>query len=196
MLGKRLKGFKIILASGSPRRQEYFSQLDLDFEIKLKQVEEIYPQNLKAQEITEFLAELKGKAFQSEIEPKEIIITSDTIVWHKGRALGKPKDQKEALTMLKSLSGQWHEVITSVCFNTKDQQKTESCTTKVKFKSLDDSEIKYYIEQFKPFDKAGGYGIQEWIGLVAIEEIIGSYSNVVGLPTHLVYKMFNAHIDD
>ena len=189
MIDERLKDHKIVLASGSPRRQEYFRQLFLDFEIRLKEVEEIYPTNLEAHEITDFLSELKGKAFLSNIQEKEILITSDTIVWHKNKALGKPRDQKEAFTMLQSLSGQWHEVITSVCINTSNGQKTESCTTKVKFKKLEDFEIEFYIEHFKPMDKAGAYGIQDWIGLVAIEEIQGSYTNVVGLPTHLVYKM-------
>lgn len=189
MLKERLKDYKIILASGSPRRQEYFRQLGLDFEIRLKEVEEIYPPNLRANEITDFLAELKGKTFLASIKEREIIITSDTIVWHKNLALGKPKDKQEAIAMLKSLSDQSHEVITSVCFNSVGKQHTESCTTKVTFKKLEDSEIEYYIEHFKSMDKAGAYGIQDWIGLIAIEEVQGSYSNVVGLPTHLVYKM-------
>lgn len=196
MLGERLKNHKIILASGSPRRQEYFRQLGLDFEIRLKEIEEIYPQNLKAYEITDFLAVLKGKPFLPEIEEGEILITSDTIVWHNNQALGKPKDEQEAVAMLESLSDQWHEVITSICLNTPGSQKTESCTTKVKFKKLLDSEIEYYVENFKPLDKAGAYGIQDWIGLIAIEEVQGSYTNVVGLPTHLIYKMFDAILND
>jgi len=195
MLNEKLKDYTIILASGSPRRQEYFKQLGLDFEIRLKEVEEIYPPNLKSNQITDFLSELKGKAFESQIKEKEVLITSDTIVWHKNQALGKPKNKQEAYAMLKSLSDQWHEVITSVCFNTKGSQKTESCITKVKFKRLESSEIEYYIEHFKPFDKAGAYGIQDWIGLIAIEEVQGSYTNVVGLPTHLVYKMFDELIE-
>ncbi len=189
MLKKKLEGFKIILASGSPRRKEYFEQLGLDFEIRLKKVKEEYPINLKGAEISEFLAELKGRPFLSGIGPMELVITSDTIVWHEDRALGKPRDKEEAKKMLAALSGKWHEVITSVCINSIDGQETRSCITKVKFKKLEKYEIDHYINRYKPYDKAGGYGIQEWIGLIAIEEIRGSYTNVVGLPTELVYKM-------
>ena len=189
MLKQKLEGFKIILASGSPRRKEYFEQLGLDFEIRLKKVKEEYPTNLKGAEISQFLAELKGKPFLSEIGPMELVITSDTIVWHEDRALGKPRDKEEAKKMLATLSGKWHEVITSVCINSIDGQETRSCITKVKFKKLEKYEIDHYINRYRPYDKAGGYGIQEWIGLIAIEEIRGSYTNVVGLPTELVYKM-------
>ncbi|MBM1106864.1 septum formation protein Maf [Aurantibacter crassamenti] len=195
MLKEKLKNYEIILASGSPRRQEYFRQLDIDFKIKLKEIEEIYPPNLKASEITDYLAELKGKAFLSEIKPIQIVVTSDTIVWYNNQALGKPKDKQEAFNMLNAMSGEWHDVITSVCFNLSTTQLTKSCTTKVKFKELATAEIDYYIENYKPYDKAGAYGIQEWIGLIAIEEVQGSYANVVGLPTHLVYKMFNELIE-
>ncbi len=195
MLDERLKDHKIILASGSPRRQEYFKQLGLDFEIRLKEVEEIYLPELSGLEITEYLARLKAEVFLKDLKPKEILITSDTIVWHENDALGKPKNLGEAAAMLKSMSNGWHKVITSVCFSTIESQITESCTTKVKFKKLMDSEIKYYVENFKPLDKAGAYGIQEWIGLVAIEEIQGSYTNVVGLPTHLVFKTLISMVD-
>ncbi|MEO9892638.1 Maf family nucleotide pyrophosphatase [Aurantibacter sp.] len=191
MLREKLKKYDIILASGSSRRQEYFKQLDIDFKIELKEIEEVYPPNLIANEITEYLAELKGQAFLSDINQNEIVVTSDTIVWHNNTALGKPKNKEEAFVMLHSMSDQWHEVITSVCFNRKNVQQTNSCTTKVKFKQLTNHEIEFYVDQFKPYDKAGAYGIQEWIGLIAIESIEGSYANVVGLPTHLVYKMFN-----
>ena len=189
MLKEKLRGHKIILASGSPRRQEYFKQLGLDFEIRPKDVKEVFPKNLRGAKIPEFLAQLKAEAFNAELKPNEIIITSDTVVWHGHKALGKPSTRQEASAMLKSLSGQWHEVITSVCLNSLDSSRTESCITKVKFRELNDDEINYYVDNFSPFDKAGGYGIQEWIGLIAIEEIQGSYSNVVGLPTHLVYQM-------
>lgn len=195
MLKEKLKGYKLILATASPRRQEYFRQLGLDFKIQLKEVEEVYPPELSGLEITEFLARLKAAAFLKELKPKEILITSDTIVWHENDALGKPKNLGEAAAMLKSMSNRWHEVITSVCFSTIESQITESCTTKVKFKKLMDSEIEYYVENFKPLDKAGAYGIQEWIGLIAIEEIQGSYTNVVGLPTHLVFKTLISMVD-
>lgn len=189
MLNERLKDYKVILASGSPRRQEYLKQLGLDFEIRLKEVNEIYPPELRGKEITEYLARLKADVFLKDLKPNEILITSDTIVWHENKALGKPSNHSEAFDMLKSMSNSWHEVVTSVCLSTIDSQQTESNTTKVKFRELAVTEIEHYISNFKPFDKAGGYGIQEWIGLIAIEEVQGSYHNVVGLPTHLLYKM-------
>lgn len=189
MLKEKLRGRKIVLASGSPRRQEYLKQLGLDFEIRLKDIDETYPPELKGKEITQYLARLKADVFLKDLKPNEILITSDTIVWHENKALGKPSNHSEALEMLKSMSNAWHEVVTSVCLSTIDSQRTESNTTKVKFRELAVTEIEHYISNFKPFDKAGGYGIQEWIGLVAIEEIQGSYPNVVGLPTHLLYKM-------
>ncbi|MRH99264.1 septum formation protein Maf [Kriegella sp. EG-1] len=191
MLKEKLKNYEIILASGSPRRQEYFKQLGLQFKVELREIEEIYPPKLIANEITAYLAELKGKAFLGDINDNQIVVTSDTIVWHNNKALGKPKNKQEAFVMLQSMSDKWHEVITSVCFNRKDIQKTKSSSTRVKFRQLTAAEIEYYVAEFKPYDKAGAYGIQEWIGLIAIEAIEGSYANVVGLPTHLVYEMFN-----
>lgn len=188
MLQHKLTGYKIILASGSPRRQSYFKELGLDFEIRLKSVEEVYPQHLKGSEISDYLSALKASAFEATLAKNEILITSDTVVWHNNISLAKAKDTEEAFQMLKTLSGDWHEVITSVSFTTSEFQRTVNHTTKVKFKELTDDEIIFYIKHFKPFDKAGAYGIQEWIGLIGIEEIQGSYSNVVGLPTSLVYK--------
>jgi len=188
MLKDKLEGSKIILASGSPRRHQFFKELDIPFEVRLKSVDEVYPPNLKAGEISDYLAQLKAKPFNGTLKTKEILVTSDTVVWHKNASLAKAADEKEAFEMLKTLSGDWHEVITSVSFTTLTEQKTVNHTTKVKFKALTDDEIWFYIKKSKPFDKAGAYGIQEWIGLIAIEEIRGSYTNVVGLPTHLVYK--------
>jgi septum formation protein len=187
MLREKLQHKRIILASGSPRRQQFLRELDIDFTIQLKEVEEVYPNHLQASEITIFLAELKANAFDL-LEENEILITSDTIVWHENKALGKPKDVQDAFDMLQSLSGKTHEVITSVCFKTKTSLETISETTKVTFNSLSDEAIRYYIETYKPFDKAGSYGIQEWIGLVGIAKIEGSYTNVVGLPVDKVYK--------
>lgn len=187
-LAKKLKGRKIILASGSPRRKKFFEELGVDFEIRLKPVDEIYPEGLKGAEISDYLAELKASAFDGLLQSNEILVTSDTVVWHNGESLAKAADKSEAFEMLKKLSGQWHEVITSVCFTTNSSQLTVRSTTEVKFKTLVVAEIDYYIEQCQPFDKAGAYGIQEWLGAIAIEEIKGSYNNVVGLPTHLVYK--------
>lgn len=188
MLKEKLKGYNIILASGSPRRQQFFKELDLDFEIRLKDVEEIYSEALRAEEITNYLAELKANAFTEELTDKDILVTSDTIVWHEGKALGKPKDYEDALQMIASLSGKTHEVITSVCICTPTKKDTFFEVTKVTFNSLTEEEIRYYLDNYQPFDKAGSYGIQEWIGLVAIARIDGSYANVVGLPVDKVYQ--------
>jgi septum formation protein len=187
MLKEKLKNYKIILASGSPRRQQFLKDMDLDFEIRLKEIEEIYPENLKAEAITNYLAELKSNAFEGEIQENEILVTSDTLVWLQNKALGKPKNYDDAVAILKSLSNTTHEVITSVCFKTKIKTETIFEVTKVTFKTLTDGEIHYYLDHYKPFDKAGAYGIQEWIGLIGITKIEGSYSNVVGLPTEKVY---------
>ena len=184
--------YKIILASGSPRRQQFFKDMDLDFEIRLKEVAEIYPTELQAAEITDFLAELKANAFADDLSQNELLITSDTIVWHQNRALGKPKDFEDAFQILRSLSNSTHEVITSVCFKTLEKVHVFHEITKVTFCTLSDEAIKYYLDLYKPFDKAGAYGIQEWIGLVGITKIEGSYTNVVGLPTQKVYDYLNS----
>jgi len=187
MLSKLNKDYKIILASGSPRRQQFLKDLDADFEIRLKDIEEIYPENLQGVEITNYLALLKASAFEGEITDNEIVITSDTIVWFENKALGKPKDYDDAFQMLQAMSGKTHEVITSVCFKTIQKTETIFEVTKVTFNKLSDEAIRYYLDNYKPFDKAGAYGIQEWIGLVGIAKIEGSYTNVVGLPTDKVY---------
>lgn len=193
MLKEKLQHKRIILASGSPRRQQFFREMDIDFTIQIKEVEEIYPKELEASAITKFLAELKANAFDS-LEENELLITSDTIVWHENKALGKPKDAQDALQMLQSLSGKTHEVITSVCFKTKNTLETLTETTKVTFNSLSDEAIHYYISNYKPFDKAGSYGIQEWIGLIGISKIEGSYTNVVGLPVEKVYQKLYQYV--
>ncbi|MDR9458143.1 MAG: Maf-like protein [Salegentibacter sp.] len=187
MLKDFLKDKEIILASGSPRRQQFFRELNIPFTTDVRPVKEVYPPSLENEEITDFLAELKAEAFQKEIKLNQILITSDTIVCHKGKALGKPETPEEAKAMLSSLSGHSHEVITSVCFTTSKIKRTLNAKTRVSFKELTRDEIDYYVDNFKPFDKAGGYAIQEWIGLIGITNIEGSYFNVVGLPTHLVY---------
>jgi septum formation protein len=188
MLKNKLNKYSIILASGSPRRQQFFKDLDLDFEIRLKEIEEIFPPELKAEEITDYLAELKANAFEGELQTNEILITSDTIVWHNDKALGKPKDHQDAFAILKSLSDTTHEVITSVCFKTNESATTIHETTKVTFNKLSDESILYYLENYKPYDKAGAYGIQEWIGFIAVSKIEGSYANVMGMPTDKVYE--------
>ncbi|MFY8098191.1 Maf-like protein [Flavobacterium sp.] len=192
MLREKLANKHVILASGSPRRQQFLRDLDLDFEIRLKEIEEVFPENLNAHEITNYLAELKANAFSDELTENDILITSDTIVWLENKALGKPKNAEDAFVMIQEMSGKAHEVITSVCIKTLERSVTFYETTKVFFLNLTDSEIKYYINLYQPFDKAGSYGIQEWIGLVGIEKIEGSYANVVGLPTHrLYYELMN-----
>lgn len=188
MLKNKLQKYKLILASGSPRRQQFFKDLDLDFEIRLKEIEEIFPPELKAEEITNYLAELKASAFEGELQSNEILITSDTIVWHKNKALGKPKDAQDAFEILKSLSNATHEVITSVCFKTNTTVEVFYEVTRVTFNELSAEAIWFYIENYKPFDKAGAYGIQEWIGFVGVSKIEGSYANVMGMPTDKVYE--------
>ena len=188
MLRKKYENTKIILASGSPRRQEFFRNLDLDFEIRLKEIEEIFPEKLQSLEITDYLAQLKAAAFEGDLLENELLVTSDTLVWLNNEALGKPKDYDDAFAMLQKLSNQTHEVITSVCFKTKNRTEIINDITKVTFGTLTDEEIKYYLDNYKPFDKAGSYGIQEWIGLVGITQIDGSYTNVVGLPTEKVFR--------
>ena len=187
MLNTILKDYKIILASGSPRRQQFFKDLDLDFEIRLKEIEEVYPPNLREEDITDYLAVLKSDAFEGELNDREILITSDTLVWHENKALGKPKDDQDAFAMLKSLSNKTHKVITSVCFKTKDKVEVISDTTHVTFNDLSDAQIQYYLDKYQPYDKAGSYGIQEWIGFVGVSKIDGSYANVMGLPVDKVY---------
>ncbi len=186
MLAEKLNNYKLILASGSPRRQQFFKDLELDFEIRLKEVEEIYPENLRASEVTDYLALLKADAF--ELQPNEILVTSDTIVWLDNKVIGKPKDYEDAFVILKELSDKTHEVITSVCLKTISKTSVFNVITKVTFGSLTPEMIEFYLDNYKPFDKAGAYGIQEWIGLVGIEKIEGSYTNVVGLPTEKFYK--------
>ena len=183
----KLNSKKIILASGSPRRQQFMKDLGLTFEIKLREIDESYPENLKGKDIAIFISEKKSSAFNDLVE-NEVLITSDTIVWINNKALGKPKDKDDAINMLKELSGNMHEVITAFTIKTKDTLKSEFSSTKVFFNKLSNEEIKYYVDNFKPYDKAGSYGIQEWIGLISINKIEGSYNNVVGLPVDMVYE--------
>ncbi len=187
LLKEKFKDFHIILASGSPRRKELLKGLDLDYSIETKEVDEVYPDHLKEQEITEYLARLKADAF-GNIDEHTLIITADTIVWHQNQAVMKPVDDADAVAILKKLSGEMHLVYTSVCLRTQQFEKVFSETTEVYFDPLTDDEIRYYIDQYKPFDKAGAYGAQDWIGYVAINRIVGSYFNVMGLPVHRLYK--------
>ena len=192
MLKEKLNKINIILASGSPRRQQFFKEMDLNYTIRLKEIEEIYPEHLQAEEITNFLAELKASSFENELEENDVLVTSDTIVWLNGKALGKPKDYDDAFKMLQQLANQTHEVITSVCLKSIDKTDVFHNVTKVTFANLSDEAITYYLNNYQPFDKAGSYGIQDWIGLIGISKIEGSYTNVVGLPTEmLLQKLMN-----
>ncbi len=195
MLHDALKHHRLILASGSPRRQQFFKELGLDFEIRLKETEEIYPKQLTGGAISDYLAELKATAFDGTLNDNEILITSDTVVWHNSVSLAKAADHEEAYAMLRALSGDWHEVITSICFATTKGKTTVRNTTRVKFKELSETEIRFYVDTYQPFDKAGAYGIQEWLGHIAIEEIEGSYNSVMGLPTHLLYKTLTTMVN-
>ncbi|GAB5563805.1 MAG: Maf-like protein [Winogradskyella sp.] len=188
MLNDKLKDYNIILASASPRRHEFLKSMNIDFEVRLHPVNEVYSNKLKGTEITDYLAKLKAEAFEESLKGNDILITSDTIVWLENKPVEKPIDEDDAFRMIKSLSDKTHEVMTSICFTQKSGQKTVNTTTKVTFKALTDDEIWYYVNTYKPLDKAGAYGIQEWIGAIAITNIEGSYNNVVGLPTHLLYE--------
>ena len=178
---RRFSNYDIILASNSPRRQQFLKDIGLDFRIKTHSVEEIFPEELKAAEISDYLVKLKAEPFKSLTE-KQLVITADTIVWHNNQCLGKPKDRAEAVQMLQQLSGEAHQVVTSVAFTQAHQQMVIHQVSTVYFKALTAAEIDYYIDNYQPFDKAGAYGIQEWIGTVGIEKIEGSYTNIVGLP--------------
>ena len=188
MLSKKLEPYTIILASGSPRRQQFLKDLHIDFVVRTKDVEEVYPKYLHGKEITNYLAELKSKAFVNDLKEKEVLITADTIVRFNGKVLGKPVDAKDAKAMLRQLSGQAHEVITSVCIKTIKKKIMINDSTDVYFKELTDDEIDFYVENYRPFDKAGSYGIQEWLGYIAVKKIKGSFFNVMGFPVHKFYK--------
>lgn len=188
MLKNRLKSKNLILASGSPRRQELLKSLGVTFEIRIKEIDEVYPKHLKKSEISDYLAQLKSNAFVEELNPKDLLITSDTIVWYHNMALGKPKSKDDAFQMLQKLSGKTHEVITSVCIKSLQKEDIFNCITKVTFKELSSEEIQFYIDNYNPMDKAGAYGIQDWIGQIGVTKIEGSYFNVMGFPIHKIYS--------
>jgi septum formation protein len=188
MLNKKLKNHRLILASSSPRRQQFLKDLGLDFIIRTKDVKEVYPKYLHGKEITNYLAELKAKAFVGELKENDILITADTIVRFNGKVLGKPKDLEGAKVMLNELSGRAHEVISSICIRTLDKKIMINDTTDVYFKKLTTDEIDFYVDNFKPLDKAGSYGIQEWLGYIGVKKIKGCFFNVMGFPVHKFYK--------
>lgn len=188
MVLKNLEKYNLILASASPRRQQLMTDLGLTFEVKPADVDEFYPENLGMTAIPEYLAQLKADALNGSMGENDLIITADTIVWKDDKVLGKPVDHQEAFDMLKSLSGSQHQVITGMHLQSKSKKISFHAVTEVWFDELTDDEINFYIDKYKPYDKAGAYGIQEWIGFVGIYKIEGSFYNVMGLPIHKLYQ--------
>ena len=189
--------YKIILASQSPRRHYLLKEIGLEFEIKLKQfVDESYPDRLKKEEIPLYIARKKAEVFNNDLADNEILITADTIVWLNDKVLQKPIDQDDAVKILRELSGNCHQVYTGVCIKSNDKEVLFSARTDVYFKKLTYPEIDYYINHFQPFDKAGAYGIQEWIGYIGVEKINGSFFNVMGLPIQKLYTELDDFIND
>ncbi len=180
--------YNVILASKSPRRQQLLQSLGISFKVRVKEVNENYPDGMHKYEIPVFLAELKALPFAADLKKRDLLITADTIVWFEGDVLGKPVDANEAKRMLRKLSGKEHEVISGVCITSLKNKKSFYSVSKVQFKPLTNQEINYYITEFQPFDKAGAYGIQEWIGAVGVTKIEGSYHNVMGLPIQKLYE--------
>lgn len=186
---ENLAAYRIILGSNSPRRRELLAGLDLSFDVHvIPGLEENYPDSLQPQEIPVFLSKQKAEAYLSTLEYQVLLITADTIVWNGTEVIGKPKDREDAIRMLRSLSGHEHQVVTGVCLTTTKKQEAFSVVSLVRFASLTDEEIIYYVDKYKPFDKAGAYGIQEWIGYVGVESISGSFYNVMGLPVQRLYQ--------
>lgn len=184
----KLNKYNIILGSQSPRRKQLLEGLGLHFTVKTQDTDEKFPENLDKFQIAVYLAELKARAFETEMNENDLIITADTIVWLDDEVLGKPVDYDDAFLILKKLSGKKHEVITGVCIKTKQKSVSFHAITDVCFKKLSDQEIKYYLDNYKPYDKAGAYGVQEWIGYVAVERVDGSFYNVMGLPVQRLYE--------
>lgn len=182
------KNYNIILASQSPRRKQLMHQLGYTFTQVSKEVDESFPEEMPAKEVAEYLSRIKAIAFKDELGENDLVITSDTVVVIHNEALGKPETPKEAYDMISKLSGTTHEVITGVCLKSISKMESFSVSTVVEFEKLTVSEINYYIENYKPYDKAGAYGIQEWIGLIGVKKIIGSFYNVMGFPTKKVYQ--------
>ncbi|KAA6328968.1 Septum formation protein Maf [termite gut metagenome] len=181
--------YKIILASNSPRRKELLAGLGIEYTVKvIDGIDESFPETLKGEEIPLYIAQKKADAYKPVIRPDELVITADTIVRLDGEALGKPVDEADAIQMLQKLSGKTHQVITGVCLTTTTWQRTFSTLTEVTFSTLTREDIEYYVKNFHPFDKAGSYGVQEWIGFIGVESISGSYYNVMGLPIQRLYK--------
>lgn len=185
-----LKKYQIILASNSPRRKELMSGLGVDYVVKtLPDVDESYPDSLQGGDIPEFIACKKAGAYRSILQPDELLITADTIVWLDGKVLGKPQGREGAVEMLRALSGKKHQVFTGVCLTTTEWQKSFTAASDVLFDELSDEEIAYYVDRYQPMDKAGAYGVQEWIGYIGVHSISGSFYNIMGLPIQKLYKV-------
>ena len=184
----KMDKYKYVLASNSPRRKELLAGLGLDFEVRIiKDIDESYPASLPASEVAQYIAEKKAAAYKPTLQPDELIITADTVVIVGDDILGKPKDEADAVRMLREISGRTHQVTTGVSLLTATRQRSFSVTTDVTFKELTDEEIQHYVTQYRPFDKAGAYGIQEWIGYIGVTGLHGSYYNVMGLPVQRIY---------
>ena len=192
LLNQKNLPVKLILASNSPRRKEILAGLRIPFTVQVKDVPEDFPEDLQREEIAEFLAAHKADAYLAGLQPGEAVLTADTIVWLQNAVLNKPQDLEEARQMLYRLSGNMHEVITAVSIVTKTHQEVFHDVSKVYFRKLEPAEIDFYLEHFRPLDKAGAYGVQEFIGMIGIDRIEGSYFNVMGLPVHLVYERLKA----
>ena len=191
---KKFENYNFILGSNSPRRKEILKEIGLDFSVYPSNIEENFNEDIKLKDVPVFLAEKKANAIKNKLKENDILITADTTVIHNNELLSKPENILQAKEMLNKLSGKSHKVITGVCLLSKNKKCTFSCETIVTFNNLEIKEIEFYINKFKPFDKAGSYGIQEWIGLIGIEKIEGSYTNVVGLPASMLYTKLKKFI--
>lgn len=187
ILQEKYNDYQIILASNSPRRKQFLKNLGLTFTVKPANVNEEYPSQLQGKDIALYIAQQKASVF-TNLNTNEMVITCDTIVWIDNEALGKPENREKAIQMLQQLSGKTHEVISAVCIKSNQKEQLFYDVTEVRFNNLNLLDIEYYVDTFKPFDKAGSYGIQEWIGLIGIEKINGSYTNVVGMPMEKLYN--------
>ena len=184
-----LKKYNVILASNSPRRKELLAGLGVQYEVRtLPDIDESYPDSLQGADIPLYISKEKADAYRAMLKPGELMITADTIVWLDGTVLGKPADREDALRMLRAMSGRTHEVFTGVCLTTTEWQRSFAAETEVRFATLTEEEITYYVDTYRPMDKAGAYGVQEWIGYIGVENIRGSYYNIMGLPVQRLYR--------
>tara|TARA_B100000287_G_C20614914_1_gene773620 strand:+ start:227 stop:811 length:585 start_codon:yes stop_codon:yes gene_type:complete len=194
MINKQLEKYNIILGSASERRKNLLKSIGLKFDVMICNEDELYNQSIEKNKIAEFLAEKKSMCIEKKLKKNYLLITADTIVYHQGYILHKPNDKQEAIKTLQKISGNTHHVITGVCIKSNSKKVIFSCKTEVYFNTLSDESINFYLEKYAPYDKAGSYGIQEWIGMIGIKKIIGSYNNVVGLPTAQLYQNLKSFI--